>query len=224
MSAARSEKGCSLISEFEETPRSLDTPGSARAVWHAMRSRLTLRVPGAWAFVVASGAASGAASALHLDPRLGPPDLVDPSSCSQGRRLFLADLGDTRQIALFAHLLAHAWADAREQGNHQLEYWAAKGLLMCEQMGNDSGRTTMAWLFTGLPDPQWSLLQKRRQGLKPYAKLAQGSWVAANTAYLRDLDYLEGPCASRRTLASRMTAGSPCRSPARSLRRSGWLW
>ena len=37
-------------------------------------------------------------------------------------------------------------------------------------MGVDSGRTAMAWLFSALPDISWSILLKKQQGLKPYAK------------------------------------------------------
>ena len=71
-------------------------------------------------------------------------------------------IGDHRQLALFAHYLAHCWEAARESGNEEMEYWMSRGLLMVDQFGVDQGRTTMGWL------------------------------LAANCAYLKDCDYLEG--------------------------------
>ena len=67
----------------------------------------------------------------------------------------------------------------------------SRGLLV-DQFGVDQGRNTMGWLLAALPDPLWSQLQRRRVGLKPYARLASGPWIAANCAYLKDCDYLEG--------------------------------
>ena len=64
---------------------------------------------------------------------------------------------------------------------------------MIEQIALDKGRCQFGWLLTGLTEPDLAQISmhKQRLGIKPYAKLAAAPWVAANVAYLRDIDFLE---------------------------------
>ena len=96
---------------------------------------------------VTSSIRAAAATELGLDV-LNPPSSLMQSYVE--RRMAI---GDHRQIALFAHFMAHAWACARESGNEELEHWMSRGLLMADQFAVDQGKTTMGWLLGALPDP-----------------------------------------------------------------------
>ena len=65
--------------------------------------------------------------------------------------------------------------------------------MMIEQWAVDNGRSQNAWLMGGLPEPDTSLLQARRSDIRPYSRLAEPTWVAAQVAYLRDVESLEEP-------------------------------
>ncbi|CAE7269931.1 unnamed protein product, partial [Symbiodinium necroappetens] len=99
---------------------------------------------------------------------------------------------ELKTLTLMGFFFAHMWEDARSQGDELAEFWAARGLVMVEQWAIDNGRSQMAWLLGGLPDPDTSLLQHRRSDLRPYARLCQSTWIAAQVAYLRDIEFLEG--------------------------------
>lgn len=64
---------------------------------------------------------------------------------------------------------------------------------MVEQAALDAGRMTMAWLLVGLPEPNWAIIEKNqvRRTIRPFSKLARPAWMAANLAFLKDLDYME---------------------------------
>ena len=99
---------------------------------------------------------------------------------------------ELKTLTLIGFFFAHMWEDARSQEDDLAEFWAARGLVMVEQWAIDNGRSQMAWLLGGLPDPDTSLLQHRRSDLRPYARLCQSTWIAAQVAYLRDIEFLEG--------------------------------
>ena len=100
-------------------------------------------------------------------------------------------LKDHRTLTLMGFYLAHMWEAARESGNIEFESWASRGLLMVEQWAIDNGRSQAAWLLSGLPDPDFAQLQARRTDLRPYGRLAEPTWIAAQVAYLRDVEFLE---------------------------------
>ncbi len=102
-------------------------------------------------------------------------------------------LGDMKLLTFMGAYLSHAWEAAYIAKDELMLGYIARGLLFVEQAALDSGKTTMAWLLTGLPEPNWSAtsLNRRRQGLQPFARLSQASWAAANVSYLRDLDFME---------------------------------
>ena len=102
-------------------------------------------------------------------------------------------LGDMKLLTFMATYLSHAWETAYLARDELMMGYLARGLLFVEQAALDSGKTSMAWLMTGLPEPNWSVTSanRRRQGLQPFARLGQASWAAANVSYLRDLDFME---------------------------------
>ena len=75
---------------------------------------------------------------------------------------------------------------------------------MAEQIALDQGRTTMGMLLSALSHPNWGLLQRRR-----CARLASANWIAANVAFLMDVDYLE----TRLKAAGTQSQGSGDQAP-----------
>ena len=102
-------------------------------------------------------------------------------------------LNDMKLLTLFGHYLAHAWETAYNESNELMLGYVSRGLLMIEQSAMDAGKTQMAWLLVGLPEPNWSVINqnKKRSGVQPFARLAQPSWLAANIGFLKDLDFME---------------------------------
>ena len=103
-------------------------------------------------------------------------------------------LGNFRLLTQFGYMMASAWEVGHRTDNKELQGFAAKGLIFVEQSALDEGRTGLSWLLTGLPEPNFAMIQMNRQrsGLQPFSRLAKPSWIAANVGYLKDLDFLEG--------------------------------
>eukprot|EP00435_Cladocopium_sp_Y103_P006448 s2565_g2.t1 len=102
-------------------------------------------------------------------------------------------LGDMKLLTLFGHYLAHAWEVAYVASDELMMGYVSRGLLLVEQSAMDAGKTQMGWLLVGLPEPNWSIINqnRRRSGVQPFARLAQPAWLAANTGFLKDLDFME---------------------------------
>ena len=102
-------------------------------------------------------------------------------------------LGENKIWAIWGTMLAESWAVGYESGNHELLGVISKMLCFLEQMSIDNGRTQLAYLLTGYQEPSMHMMMpaKKRPGLQPFARLAPPSWVSANLAYLKDLDYFE---------------------------------
>ena len=102
-------------------------------------------------------------------------------------------LGDMKLLTMFAYFQAHTWEAAYLAKDELMMGYAARGLLFVEQCAVDAGKTQMGWLLSGLPDPNYALVSqnRKRAGLQPFAHLAQASWIAANVAFLKDLDFME---------------------------------
>ena len=102
-------------------------------------------------------------------------------------------LGDMKLLTFVAMLYAHGWEAAFEARDELMMGHMSRGLLFIEQCAMDGGKTQFAWLLTGLPEPNWSIttVNRRRQSLQPFSRLAQPAWVATNVAFLRDLDFIE---------------------------------
>ena len=114
-----------------------------------------------------------------------------------------APLAEHRALALVATLAAYAWQEAREKGNQDLESWSAKLLLFADQAGTEQGRTQLAWLLTGLPEPSWALMPRRKQGVRPFSRLCPSLWLSANIAFLKEMDWLQ----------TRMSSSAPSSDP-----------
>jgi len=101
---------------------------------------------------------------------------------------------EMKLLTMFGHYLACGWETSYIHKDEVMMGFISRGLLFVEQSAVDSGRTQMGWLLSAYPDPNWSLTSqnKRRTSLQPFARLAQPSWIAANVAFVKDLDFLEG--------------------------------
>ena len=115
-------------------------------------------------------------------------------------------LADHRLLTYMAQFLACSWQLAYDKNDEFAMGLMSRGLMMVEQICLDQGRCQFGWLLSGLPDPDLQQIaqNRKRVSLKPYARLAAAPWVAANIAFLKDLDYLE----------SRLRAGKPADRPS----------
>lgn len=102
-------------------------------------------------------------------------------------------LGDHRLLTYMAQFMACSWQVAYDHQDELALGLFARGLMLIEQISLDKGRCQFGWLLTGFTEPDLAQISmhKQRLGIKPYAKLAAAPWVAANVAYLRDIDFLE---------------------------------
>lgn len=107
-------------------------------------------------------------------------------------------LADHKLLAHFATMLAEGWAVAYNSGNAEMLGFVGKAMMFTEQVAIDQGKLQLAWLLTGYAEPnaQMMISNRHRPGLKPFSSLASPSWVSANLAYMRDLDFLEGRMSS----------------------------
>lgn len=103
-------------------------------------------------------------------------------------------LSEHRLLTYFTAMIAEGWQIGYESGNMEMLGVLSRMLYFVEQTAIDGGRPQMGWLLTGWQEPPFHLLtsSKRMPGLQPYARLCHPSWVSANIAYLKDMDYLEG--------------------------------
>ena len=87
-------------------------------------------------------------------------------------------LGDNRHLTQQAYLWAFAWETGFRSNNVELLATASRGLVYTDQTAMDFNKAKLSWLLTALPDSQ-------------YSALANASWVGANVAFMKDLDFLE---------------------------------
>ena len=102
-------------------------------------------------------------------------------------------LGDMRLLTFFGTVLAHMWEVAYVNSDELMLGHVSRALLFVEQSAMDGGKTQMGWLLSGWPEPNWAITtqNKKRMGVTPFGRLANPSWIAANVAFLKDLDFLE---------------------------------
>ena len=102
-------------------------------------------------------------------------------------------LGDHKTLTQFRVILAWGWEQADRTKNTQMLSFIARALVYVEQATLDQGRTALAWLMTGLAEPNYQQLaiNRRRPGLTPFARLPAPAWVAANVSFLKDIDTFE---------------------------------
>ncbi|CAE7804751.1 unnamed protein product [Symbiodinium microadriaticum] len=125
-----------------------------------------------------------AAEELGEDVQAPPPNLM---------RTFVekrSPVAEHRTLALVRVFAAHGWEQAREKWNADLEAWCSRLLMFTDQCATEGGRTQLGWLLTGLPDPAWSSMVRRRQGVRPFSRLCPSLWLSANVAYLREMEWI----------------------------------
>lgn len=107
-------------------------------------------------------------------------------------------LAEHKTLAYMATLVADGWAVGYASANVELLGILGKMMIFLEQCALDGGKLQLAWLMTGHQEPAWQMLtnHKRRPGLQPFTRLAAPSWVSANIAFLRELDFMETRMAS----------------------------
>ena len=106
------------------------------------------------------------------------------------RRMLLLE---NKLLSHYACLIAEGWDIAYQSGNAKMIGSLAKMVMFIEQTALDQGRLQLSWLLTGYSETNQAMLfsVKHTPGLKPFSRLAAPSWISANLAYLKDLDYAE---------------------------------
>ena len=102
-------------------------------------------------------------------------------------------LAEHKLLTMFAALVSEGWATGFQSGNVELLGTMGRMMIFIEQTAIDAGRTQLSWLLTGLQDPPYHILvnHRRRPGMEPFSRLCSPSWISANLAYVKDLDYIE---------------------------------
>ena len=102
-------------------------------------------------------------------------------------------VGDLKTMGQLGHIMAFGWEQAATTQNIQMMAFCGRMMGYVEQACLDSGKTHLAWLLTGLTEPNMQMLavNRRRPTLSPFAKLPSATWVAANVSYLKDIDMFE---------------------------------
>ena len=70
----------------------------------------------------------------------------------------------------------------------------ALGAVFAEQVSVEGGsRYQLGWLLTGLEEPPFATTSQRKPhpGGAPHGRLVEAQWVAAQLAYLKDLDVMQ---------------------------------
>ena len=124
---------------------------------------------------------------------LGMPESKEDGSLLQTYMEKRVPLADHRLLSFLATMIGEGWRIGFESDNIELLGVMGRMSLFLEQCAIDSGKTQLAWLMCGWTEPPWHQLSSNRKkvGLEPFARLCHPSWVSANLAYLKDLDYME---------------------------------
>ena len=96
--------------------------------------------------------------------------------------------GKARAVPYLTCGIAHA-ADLMHQKKHdEAEALLATLVMAAEQSTLESGRWSLAWLLTHLPEPPWAqiALNPPPDPLRPFGRLAEPGWTAAAMAYTKD--------------------------------------
>lgn len=135
------------------------------------------------------------------------PDKVDSGDM---RQFFIRDvpLGNFLCLTYFSFLCAKMWEEAEAVASeldgsetdpklvHLFDLLHMTIGLSCafaEQVAVEGGnRYQLGWLITNQEDPPFSVTQqhKSRPGSVPHGKLVEPAWIAAQLAYLKDLDVM----------------------------------
>jgi hypothetical protein len=118
-------------------------------------------------------------------------------------------LGSYNCLTYFSFLLARLWEDAEhlraamsadpssaeaQRRAELLHMDIALGAVFAEQVSVEGGaRYQLGWLLTGLEEPPFATTSQRKPkpGQSPHGRLVEAQWVAAQLAYLKDLDVMQ---------------------------------
>ncbi len=116
-------------------------------------------------------------------------------------------LGSMKGLTHFCFAVAQLWEAAERDDVGAMKAQIALLAVYLEQVAVDGGRHQLGWLLTGLPDPPFRLVQAHTPKARddPVGYLGDPGWVAANLAYLRDVDFLD-----QRTRAAAMAPAVVC--------------
>ena len=137
--------------------------------------------------VVRSGVRERLADAMEVTP-----DTLQPAAL-RGFFERKVPLGQHRGLTFFSYIVAKLWEYFEQGKTSEAHTLTALAAIFCEQTAVDGGRYQTGWLLTGLPQPSFNLTQAntQRNQEEPYALLASPTWISANLAYLKDMDYFE---------------------------------
>ncbi|OLP77818.1 hypothetical protein AK812_SmicGene42084 [Symbiodinium microadriaticum] len=102
-------------------------------------------------------------------------------------------LGNYKTLTYLSFLLCDMWEAIDRNNSEELMALVSLGLVFCEQVANEQGHTRLAWLLTCREDPPFSQVEARRapRSEVPHGALSDPRWVAAQLAYLRDVDQIQ---------------------------------
>ena len=100
-------------------------------------------------------------------------------------------LGQQKGLTYFAMLISMMWECLERQDHKRLEGLVALSAVYVEQTALEGGKHQLGWLLTGLDQPMFNLTTQNttRNQAEPFGQLLDPSWMQANLAYLKDLDY-----------------------------------
>ena len=129
----------------------------------------------------------------HARQELGISEAKEEGSLMRSYLEQRIPIGDHRTMTQLGFMMAWGWEAASTTNNVQMQAFCGKMLSYVEQACLDSGRTGLAWLLTGLPEPNYQgmAVVRKRSSLTPFSKLPAPTWVAANVSYLKDIDTFE---------------------------------
>ena len=102
------------------------------------------------------------------------------------------NFGRHRLLSHVGQLFARFWELAEQGRPAELQAAIAAGAAFLEQAVLSNGRLEVAWLLTGLSEPRPGDTTAGAPPQNPGASLLAPRWLAANLAFLRDLDFLRG--------------------------------
>ncbi len=152
-----------------------------RAQWEEL-----LREPTTSA-AVASRVRSGLAASLNI-PLSGLPATAMERYFTE-----VSPLADRPWLAYTAAISAALWRAREEQNSARADLLISLLPLFIDQVARDGGRCQHAFLYTGLPEPAWGRIALNRGTPwdQPYSPLADHRWVAAQTAFMADVEAMD---------------------------------
>lgn len=120
------------------------------------------------------------------------PDREEPSLLRTYLEQRIA-VADHKTMGQVGYMMAWGWEQAANTGNEQMLAFCGRMMSYVEQACLDGGKTHLAWLLTGLAEPNYQQMavNRKKPTLSPFARLPAATWVAANVSFLKDIDTFE---------------------------------